>query len=107
VAGQEREHTQSVGRDGVELLHRPVVPRGVGGVLELGIFDREAERERPVDHRHPQTVALHVLEAELRGTGTESVVLDAGATDRGQALRGLAPDRDPAAPDHAVFADPD
>ena len=51
VAGQEREHAQPIGRDRVELLDRPVVPRREARVLQRGVVDREAERERSVDHR--------------------------------------------------------
>ena len=107
VAGQEREHAQPIGSDGVELLDGPVVPRRVTGALQLGVVDREAERERSVDHRDPQAVAVHVLEPELGRAGTEAVVLDAGASDRAQLLRDLAVRRDAAAAHHAVFAHPD
>ncbi len=107
VAGQEREHAQPIGSDGVELLDGPVVPRRVTGALQLGVVDRKAERERSVDHRGPQAVAVHVLEPQLGSAGTEAVVLDAGAPDRAQLLRDLAVRRDAAAAHHAVLAHPD
>src|SRR5262249_1796731 len=82
-------------------------PGRVGRVLEVGILDRKAECERSVDHRGREPVAVHVLEAELRGAGAEAVVLDAGATDGAQALRRFARHRHPSTADDAVFADPD
>ena len=87
VAGQEREHAQPIGSDRVELLDRPVVPRRVAAVLQLGVDDREPERERSVDHRGRQAVAVHVLQPQRRGTGAVAVVVDAGAPDRAQALQ--------------------
>ena len=44
----------------------PVVPRAEARVLQRGIGDREAERERSVDHRRLQVVAVHVVESQLR-----------------------------------------
>ena len=66
VAGQEREDAQPLGRDRVELLHGPVVPCRVARRLQLGVGDRQAERERSVDHRRGEPVAVHVLQAQLR-----------------------------------------
>ena len=103
---QERERAQPVGRGGVELLGRPVVPRRVGRVLQLGVGDREAERQRPVHDRRRETVAVHVLEPQLRRPGAVAVVVDAGAPDRAELLHQLLVLRHAAAADDAALAHP-
>src|SRR5437773_1826885 len=106
MAGEEREHAEPVGRDRVELLDRPLVPRRVARGLQLGIADGKAERERSVDHGRRQAVAVEVLEPQLGRAGAEAVVVNARAPDRAELLGDVAARRDPAAADDAVFAHP-
>ena len=87
VAGEEGECAQPVGGRGVELLDGPVVPGRIADVLEVGLGDRERQRDGAVDHRGPDPVPIHVLEAQLRGAGPEPVVLQAGPPDGAQVVQ--------------------
>ena len=107
VGGQEREHAQAIRGHRVELLDGPVVPRRITGALQRGVADRQTDRERPVDHRGPQVVAVHVLETQLGSAGAEAVVLDARAPDRGELLQQLPVRTGPAGAEHPVLAHPD
>ena len=106
VCRDEREDAQPVGRDHVELLDRPVVPRRVAVVLQARVVDREPERERSVDHRRREPVAVHVLQAQLRGARPVPVVLDPGAADGAEAPEQRAVAWVAAAAEHAVLAHP-